>query len=271
MSVPFVAFSIYAGAHPGLGRGASRPPRWTARAAGQRFCGITVPIIRPVHRRSCSCCRSSGTCGSSPRSSCCRTPARSRARPTCSAPTSTNSAQARAISALASAVSIFVLVLTSLISAFYVRSMLKEDDGVHEPRVPLARPCVGGRLGRGIVVALVWLFPVYWMVNSSLLLERACCSRHPDVRADRRLVREFRRASSTAAPFLPALGMSVAIAADRRGRLPVLRVPRRASRSAGSASAGARASCSRCSSMQMLPAEGLFIAQYKLRRRVSTC
>ncbi len=113
-----------------------------------------------------------------------------------------------------------------------------------------------------IVVALVWLFPVYWMVDSSLLPNVVLTSNTPTFFPIGGSFDNFATVFS-GGTFLPALGMSIAIAAivvvvcllfaflaavaisrfRFRGRTSFLLV---------------------VLFVQMLPAEGLFIAQYKL-------
>jgi N,N'-diacetylchitobiose transport system permease protein len=114
----------------------------------------------------------------------------------------------------------------------------------------------------GIVVAVLWLFPVYWMVNSSLLPNVVLTSSTPTFLPLGATLGNFSTVFS-GGTFLPALGMSLAIAAivvvvclvfaflaavaisrfRFRGRTSFLLV---------------------VLFVQMLPAEGLFIAQYKL-------
>ena len=114
----------------------------------------------------------------------------------------------------------------------------------------------------GIVVAVLWLFPVYWMVNSSLLPNVVLTSSTPTFLPLGATLGNFATVFSGGS-FFPALGMSLAIAAivvvvclvfaflaavaisrfRFRGRTSFLLV---------------------VLFVQMLPAEGLFIAQYKL-------
>ena len=98
MSVPFVALSIYAGPHPDLAGGAGGGRDRRRHPGGSASATSCCRSSRRSSRSSCSS-SSSGTCGCSPRSSCSRTPAGSRTRRTCWAPTSTRSAPAPVTSA----------------------------------------------------------------------------------------------------------------------------------------------------------------------------
>ncbi|HEY2643623.1 MAG TPA: carbohydrate ABC transporter permease [Galbitalea sp.] len=114
----------------------------------------------------------------------------------------------------------------------------------------------------GVVVAVIWAFPVYWMLNSSLLpnvvLQDATPTFFPIGGSFDNFV-----AVIGGGTFLPALGMSVLIAAivvvfclllAFLGALAISRFRFR----------GRRSFVLAILFIQMLPAEGLFIAQYKL-------
>ncbi|MBK0419484.1 carbohydrate ABC transporter permease [Leucobacter sp. CSA1] len=114
----------------------------------------------------------------------------------------------------------------------------------------------------GIVVALAWVFPVYWMLNSSLLpnvtLERTTPTLLPFGGSLRNFASVFADGS-----FFRALGMSVAVAGIAVvccllfAFLAALALSRFRFR-------GRRSFVLAVLFIQMLPAEGMFIAQYKL-------
>jgi N,N'-diacetylchitobiose transport system permease protein len=114
----------------------------------------------------------------------------------------------------------------------------------------------------GIVVALVWLFPVYWMINSSLLPNVVLTSNTPTFFPLGGSFDNFATVFS-GGTFLPALGMSVAIAAIvvvvclLFAFLAAVAISRFRFR-------GRTSFLLTILFVQMLPAEGLFIAQYKL-------
>jgi N,N'-diacetylchitobiose transport system permease protein len=114
----------------------------------------------------------------------------------------------------------------------------------------------------GVVVALIWVFPVYWMLNSSLLpnvvLQKTTPTWLPFGGSFDNFVAVFEGGT-----FLPALGMSMAIAFITVtfcllfaffGALAISRFRFR----------GRKTFVLAVLLIQMLPAEGLFIAQYKL-------
>ncbi|HEY0259003.1 MAG TPA: carbohydrate ABC transporter permease [Lacisediminihabitans sp.] len=119
----------------------------------------------------------------------------------------------------------------------------------------------------GVVVALVWIFPVYWMVNSSLLpnvvLQSATPTFLPFGGSFDNFLAVFRGGT-----FFPALGMSLTIALIVVvcclffAFLAALAISRFRFR-------GRRAFVLTILFIQMLPAEGLFIAQYKLMASVN--
>ena len=119
----------------------------------------------------------------------------------------------------------------------------------------------------GLVVALIWLFPVYWMVNSSLLSNVVLTSTTP---AFFPLGASFDNFASvfSGGTFLPALGMSVTIAllvvvvCLLFAFLAAVAISRFRFR-------GRTSFVLAILFVQMLPAEGLFIAQYKLMASVN--
>jgi N,N'-diacetylchitobiose transport system permease protein len=119
----------------------------------------------------------------------------------------------------------------------------------------------------GIVVALVWFFPVYWMLNSSLLSNVVLTSTTPSFVP---IGGSFDNFASVfqGGTFLPALGMSVIIA------LVVVVVCLLFAFFAAVAISrfrfrGRTGFVLAILFVQMLPAEGLFIAQYKLMASVN--
>ena len=119
----------------------------------------------------------------------------------------------------------------------------------------------------GVVVALVWFFPVYWMLNSSLLSNVVLTSSAPSFfplgGSFDNFVSVFQGGS-----FLPALGMSVVIAllvvvvCLLFAFLAAVAISRFRFR-------GRTSFVLAILFVQMLPAEGLFIAQYKLMSSVN--
>jgi N,N'-diacetylchitobiose transport system permease protein len=114
----------------------------------------------------------------------------------------------------------------------------------------------------GVVVALVWAFPVYWMLNSALLPNVVLQGTTPTWLPFGGSFDNF-TAVFSGGTFLPALGMSVIVALITvvfcllfafLGALAISRFRFR----------GRRAFVLAVLLIQMLPAEGLFIAQYKL-------
>ena len=114
----------------------------------------------------------------------------------------------------------------------------------------------------GVLVALVWVFPVYWMVNSALLpavvLERTVPTLTPFGGSWKNFVSVLSRGS-----FQQALGISVAVALVTVtvclifAFLAALAISRFRFR-------GRKSFILAVLLIQMLPAEGLFIAQYRL-------
>ena len=112
------------------------------------------------------------------------------------------------------------------------------------------------------MVALIWVFPVYWMLNSALLPNVVLQGTTPTWLPFGGSFDNF-AAVFDGGTFLPALGMSTAIAAITvvfclvfafLGALAISRFRFR----------GRKAFVLAVLLIQMLPAEGLFIAQYKL-------
>ncbi|MCU1533656.1 MAG: sugar transporter permease, partial [Glaciihabitans sp.] len=119
----------------------------------------------------------------------------------------------------------------------------------------------------GVIVALIWVFPVYWMINSSLLSNVTLQSRTPTFLPLGGSWDNF-TAVFAGGTFFPALGMSVAIALivvafcllfAFLGALAISRFRFR----------GRKGFVLAILFIQMLPAEGLFIAQYKLMASVN--
>ena len=119
----------------------------------------------------------------------------------------------------------------------------------------------------GIVVALVWIFPVYWMVNSAFLSNVVLQGQTPTFVPFGGSIDNF-VAVFQGGTFLPALGMSVVIAIIvvacclLFAFLAALAISRFRFR-------GRRGFVLAILFIQMLPAEGLFIAQYKLMASVN--
>jgi N,N'-diacetylchitobiose transport system permease protein len=113
-----------------------------------------------------------------------------------------------------------------------------------------------------VVLGLIWVFPVYWMVNSSLLPNVVLQSTTPTWLPFGGSFDNF-TAVIEGGTFFPALGMSVVIAAVTVvfclafAFLAALAISRFRFR-------GRRSFVLAVLLIQMLPAEGLFIAQYKL-------
>lgn len=128
-------------------------------------------------------------------------------------------------------------------------------------RIPL-RP---GRVVATVVAILVsvaWVFPVYWMMNSSLLPNAVLTSTTPRLLPFGGSIANF-TAVFAQGTFLPALGMSLTITLITVffcllfAFLAALAISRFKFRGRGSFVLAVLF-------IQMLPAEGLFIAQYKM-------
>jgi len=137
----------------------------------------------------------------------------------------------------------------------------------HGPRPGRRRPPArllarGGLSVLALAVAALWAFPVYWMLISSLLPNVRLTSGSPVFWPTRASLDNF-TAVLEAGTFLPALRMSLAVtlltvgAAIVLAFLAALAVSRYRFR-------GRRGFVFTVLIVQMLPAEGLFIAQYKL-------
>ena len=113
-----------------------------------------------------------------------------------------------------------------------------------------------------IVVALIWVFPVYWMVNSSFVPTAVLSSFIPTFFPLRPTVSNYTGALADGS-FLSALGMSVAITLTVVvlclvfAFLAAVAISRFRFR-------GRTSFVIAVLVVQMLPAEGLFIAQYKM-------
>ncbi len=118
----------------------------------------------------------------------------------------------------------------------------------------------------GIVVALAWIFPVYWMVLSALTPNARLRQMPPSFLPTNATFANFRRAV-TDPGFLPALKMSLSITLITvfvvlvLAFLAALAISRFRFR-------GRKAFVLAILMIQMLPAEGLFIAQYKMLSNV---
>ena len=126
------------------------------------------------------------------------------------------------------------------------------------------RPSVGWILLNvvGLLFAVIWIFPVYWMLNSSLLPNTVLQSLRPVFVPFGGSFDNF-AAVLDEGTFLPALRMSLAITGITVlvcllfGFLAALAISRFRFRGRASFVLAVLL-------IQMLPAEGLFIAQYKL-------
>lgn len=113
-----------------------------------------------------------------------------------------------------------------------------------------------------VLVAIAWMFPVYWMLNSSLLPNVVLTSTTPQLLPFGGSLDNF-AAVIAGGTFLPALGMSVSITLLTVAVcllfafLAALAISRFRFR-------GRKAFVLAVLFIQMLPAEGLFIAQYKM-------
>lgn len=118
----------------------------------------------------------------------------------------------------------------------------------------------------GLVVAVLWVFPVYWMWSSALLPNRRLQSFTPNFLPTGGSLENF-RAVLAGGGFLSALGMSLSItllavtACLLFAFLAALAISRYRFR-------GRTSFVVAVLLVQMLPAEGLFIAQYKLMQGV---
>ena len=135
---------------------------------------------------------------------------------------------------------------------------------IRRPRVRASRVLMGLL---GIVVALIWIFPVYWMINSAMLPNAVLQSKAPTFLPLGGSMDNF-VAVISGGTFLPALGMSVVIALVVVvcclffAFLAALAISRFHFR-------GRKSLVLAMLFIQMLPAEGLFIAQYKLMASVN--
>lgn len=114
----------------------------------------------------------------------------------------------------------------------------------------------------GVLVAVLWAFPVYWMVNSSLLPNAVLERRTPTLLPFGGSFKNFASVFSSGT-FLQSLGLSIAIALITVAVclifafLAALAISRFRFK-------GRRSFVLAVLFIQMLPAEGMFIAQYKL-------
>ena len=113
-----------------------------------------------------------------------------------------------------------------------------------------------------ILISLAWVFPVYWMINSSLLPNAVLTSTTPRFLPLGGSLDNF-TAIFAQGTFWPALGMSVAITLTTVAFcllfafLAALAISRFKFR-------GRKSFVLAVLFIQMLPAEGMFIAQYKM-------
>lgn len=126
----------------------------------------------------------------------------------------------------------------------------------------------GRRAGRwvlgivGVLVGLVWIFPVYWMISSSLLPNVRLTSGTPVFFPSSPTLKNFRSVLDSGT-FIPALRMSLAVTfltifvTLAFAFLAALAISRYRFK-------GRKSFVLAVLFIQMLPAEGLFIAQYKL-------
>lgn len=149
-------------------------------------------------------------------------------------------------------------------------SMLQSTTPAAAPPTPERRPALRRRVRPSrvilgivaVLVALVWVFPVYWMVNSSLLSNVVLQNTTPTWLPFGGSLDNF-TAVIGGGTFFPALGMSLIIAVITVvfcilfAFLAALAISRFHFR-------GRRSFVLAVLLIQMLPAEGLFIAQYKL-------
>ncbi len=114
----------------------------------------------------------------------------------------------------------------------------------------------------GVIVAAVWAFPVYWMVNSSLLPSAVLEQRTPTLLPFGGSFKNF-AAVFESGTFFKSLGLSLAIASITVvvcllfAFLAALAISRFRFK-------GRKSFVLAVLFIQMLPAEGMFIAQYKL-------
>ena len=99
----------------------------------------------------------------------------------------------------AAAVAIFMLALTVVLTAPYVRAMLRQEDDVMmaAPRAA-RRPASAADARRPAGLRWSASFPVYWMVNTSLLPRREIRAPEPTWLPVRRHPRQLPAASSRA-------------------------------------------------------------------------
>lgn len=113
-----------------------------------------------------------------------------------------------------------------------------------------------------LVIAVIWVFPVYWMLNSSLLPSVVLEQTTPTLLPIGGSLKNFAEVTADGS-FLQALGISLAVAGLAVGCclifafLAALAISRFRFK-------GRRSFVLAVLFIQMLPAEGMFIAQYKL-------
>jgi len=134
------------------------------------------------------------------------------------------------------------------------------------------RPFNPRRLGKwawsliGLLVALIWVFPVYWMVLSAFTPNARLRATTPEFLPVHATLTNFRAILAPGSAFWPALRMSLLVTATAvvlvllfafLGALAISRYRFR----------GRKAFILAVLFIQMLPAEGLFIAQYSMLSR----
>ena len=137
--------------------------------------------------------------------------------------------------------------------------MATDLSAIRRPRTRLRRVLLGVVV---VLVALIWMFPVYWMLNSSLLPNAVLQSSRPTFLPFGGSFKNFIGVLS-GETFLPALGISLAVTlltvtvSLLFAFLAALAISRFRFR-------GRTSFVLAVLFIQMLPAEGLFIAQYKM-------
>ena len=136
------------------------------------------------------------------------------------------------------------------------------QDAERPKRRPVIRPGRIAATAVALLLAMAWAFPVYWMMNSSLLPNAVLTSTTPQLLPFGGSLDNF-TAVFNQGTFWPALGMSLSITLTTVffcllfAFLAALAISRFKFR-------GRKSFVLAVLFIQMLPAEGLFIAQYKM-------